>query len=308
MKYTKYMAALLGLAALTACSDDDKPAYNTAEGVTVCMEVTDTAFLESRGLVNVPIKVNGTSNGMITVTFSIKEQGAVEDAHFFITSKTVNLEAGATQGNVELVLVDDYTLNDPRKFILHIENVEGASVGNPQETIVDIEDNDNKPYERLAGEWQMFYGDPNGQNQTMKTIRINDFGEHEFGYEQFYTVTGLVGSQPSVAAGRLNIRATFAHRATSDIDPGVSTLSIAYDQPLRVEVGEDTYNGFLGYLYNMSIGTSGSVTFTTSEDFQEMNVTSSPLGDWAIFTVFYENNGRYGYTDNVEYVTTLRRP
>lgn len=310
MKYTKFLAAFFGIAALASCSNnDDKPVYNTAEGVTVCMEVPDTAFLESEGLVNVPFTVKGTSNGMITVTFSIKEQGAIEDAHFFITSKTVNVEAGAEGGELELVIVDDYDLNDPRQFIVHIENVKGAQAGNPQETIVEIEDNDNQPYQRLAGEWEMYYGDPEGKNQTMKTIRVNAFGEHEFGFNQFYTVTGIVGSQPTVAAGRLNLRATFSHKATSDTDPGVSSMDIAYDQDLRVEVGGNTYNGFLGYLYNLSIGTSGSVTFTTTEDFQEMIVTQSPLGDAAIFTVFYvTDQGLYGYSDNIEWVTKLKRP
>lgn len=310
MKYAKFLTALLGIATLASCGDDsDKPVYNTAEGVTVYMEATDTTFLESSGLVNVPFKVKGTSNGLVTVTFSIKEQGAVEDAHFFITSKTVNLEAGADEGSIELVLVDDYDLNDPRLFIVHIENVEHAQAGNPGETIVTIEDNDNKPYERLAGEWEMYYGDPEGKNQTMKTIRVNAFGEHEYGYEQFYTVTGIVGSQPSVASGRQNLRATFSHKAVSDTDPGVSSMDIAYDQDLRVVDGDNTYNGFLGYLYDGYINSSGSVTFTTNEDFTEMPVTQSPLGNTAIFTVFYtDENGRYYLGDNVEWVTKLKRP
>lgn len=310
MKYTKFLAALLGIAAFASCkNDDDKIVYNTAEGVTVYMENTDVAFKESRGLVNVPFKVKGTSNGYITVIFSIEEQGAVEDANFFITDKSINLEAGAEEGNLELVLVDDYDLNDPRKFIVKIQSVQGASAGNPSETVVTIEDNDNMPYERLAGEWQMFYGDPEGKNQTMKNVRINDYGEHEYGYNQTYTITGLVGSAPSVAAGRLNVRATFDHKATSDSDPGVSTINIAYDQDLRVEVGDNTYNGFLGYLYNLNIGTSGSVTFTTSDDFQELTITQSPLGNSAIFTVFYVTEaGRYGYSDNVEWVTHMKRP
>lgn len=310
MKYTKYLAALMCVASLASCGDDEKTVYNTAKGVTVCMEDTEVAYKESRGLVNLPFVVNGESNGIITVTFSIKEQGAVEDAHFFITDKTINVEAGATDGYIELMLVDDYDLNDPRKFIVHIENVQGAEIGNPQETVVTIEDNDNQPYERLAGEWQMYYGDPAGHNQTMKNVRINDFGEHEFGYDQIYTITGIVGSQPSVAAGRYNLRATFSHRSTSDTDPGVSTIDIAYDQALRVQKGDETYNGHLWYLTpDGYIGTSGSVTFTTSEDFQELIVTQSPFGDgMASFAVIYEANGGYGLAEQVEYVTHMKRP
>lgn len=191
MKYLKLFAFMLGAALLTACSnDDDKREFNTAKDVTVSLAETTINTRENRGIIDVPVVVNGESNGYIVVTCKVAEASnnpAMEDVHYLVTSKSVTLEPGATEGSFEISLVDDREINDPREFIVTLESCEGATIGTQQMCSVIIGDNDSDPYMRLAGQWSLL--DNNGG--AGKAITLQDFDEGEDGFKTKYLVYDL---------------------------------------------------------------------------------------------------------------------
>ena len=76
-----------------ACSSDDD-SWNSAADVTVSMKNPTMVIKENMGLTNVPIKVEGKTNGNVYVTLAVKEVGsnpAKEDVHYYITDKTISI-------------------------------------------------------------------------------------------------------------------------------------------------------------------------------------------------------------------------
>ena len=96
MKYIKLFMLLAAVTLMGACSSDDD-SWNSAPDVTVSMENATMTIKESMGLTNVPIVVNGETNGNVFVTVAVKEVGgnpAKEDINYYITDKTINISDG----------------------------------------------------------------------------------------------------------------------------------------------------------------------------------------------------------------------
>ncbi len=104
MKLNKIFAAALAILTMTACDDDDP--VNTAD-VTVNMQQTQMSIAEdfSTGVYYyVPVVLSGETNGPVTVTIAVEGTGAnpaVEDRDYMVTSKTIVIPAGETQGSFE---------------------------------------------------------------------------------------------------------------------------------------------------------------------------------------------------------------
>lgn len=111
---------------------------------------------ENKGLFYVPIVVTGKQNGPIEVDVEIIENGesCVKDKHFLLTSSHLIIPANKQKANLEIMTVDDRTINDDRSFQLRIVNAKGATISDESKLIaITLRDNDNIPYERLAGSW-----------------------------------------------------------------------------------------------------------------------------------------------------------
>jgi hypothetical protein len=160
MKLNKIFAAALAILTMTACDDDDP--VNTAD-VTVNMQQTQMSIAEdfSTGVYYyVPVVLSGETNGPVTVTIAVEGTGAnpaVEDRDYMVTSKTIVIPAGETQGSFEFHPSSNDDINDDRQFIFTIVSATGAKIGNNTSTLVTLLDEDHllpEALSKLVGTWQ----------------------------------------------------------------------------------------------------------------------------------------------------------
>lgn len=193
MKYIKLLSLLVAVLFLGACSDDDVK-KNSAADVTVSMGTATISPRESGGIVSLPIKVEGPTNGMVSVTVETREVGsnpAVENTHYYVTTKKINITG--SEGYVELEMVDNEEINDPRTFEVTIVKVEHANLNEAAKTTtVEIRDNDHEPYDRLQGTWTMTYKDYNGAVQTQKVTITGADDPSEYIYNKLLYVEDIL--------------------------------------------------------------------------------------------------------------------
>lgn len=199
MKYIKLFILLAVVAFMGSCSDDDS--WNSKSGVTVSMENTAMQFKENLGIVNIPVKVEGETNGTVRVTVDVKETGAnpaKENEHYYITSKTININDGS--GYVELECVDDEVINDDRTFEITIVSAQGATVGANATTAVTLRDNDKEVYERLQGKWTMTGVDLDGNaiSWDVKIVGASDETDKEYNHTLYVTGMGGIASSSAI--------------------------------------------------------------------------------------------------------------
>lgn len=188
MKLYKLSAFVLATAIFASCSQEELSWNSSA--ATVSMEQAELVYKENKGMVNVPIVVDGELNGPVEVTVEVAEVGenpAMEDVHYIVTSKTVLIPADATSGKIEFKTVDDADINEARTFVINIKSVNGATVGEAASTTVTLKDNDSQFYEKLQGKWKM--------TSSAGTWNINIIGaeEGQDGYNEVFQVTGIMG-------------------------------------------------------------------------------------------------------------------
>lgn len=193
MKYIKLLSLLVAVIFLGACSDDDVK-KNSAADVTVSMGTATISPRESAGIVSLPIKVEGPTNGMVTLTVETREVGsnpAVEGTNYYVTTKKINITG--SEGYVELEMVDDDEINDPRSFEVTIVKVEHAKLNEAAKTTsVVIRDNDHEPYDRLQGTWTLTYKNYDGAVQRQKVTITGADDPSEYIYNKLLYLEGML--------------------------------------------------------------------------------------------------------------------
>ena len=193
MKYIKLLSLLVAVLFLGACSDDDVK-KNSAADVTVSMGTATISPRESAGVVSLPIKVEGPTNGMVTLTVETREVGsnpAVENTNYYVTTKKINITG--SEGYVEFEMVDDDEINDPRTFEVTIVKVEHAKLNEgAKTTTVEIRDNDHEPYDRLQGTWTLTYKNYDGAVQRQKVTITGADDPSEYIYNKLLYVEGML--------------------------------------------------------------------------------------------------------------------
>lgn len=193
MKYIKLLSLLVAVLFLGACSDDDVK-KNSAADVTVSMGTATISPRESAGIVTLPIKVEGPTNGMVSLTVETREVGsnpAVEGTNYYVTTKKINITG--SEGYVELEMVDDDEINDPRSFEVTIVKVEHAKLNEAAKTTsVVIRDNDHEPYDRLQGTWTLTYKNYDGAVQRQKVTITGADDPSEYIYNKLLYVEGML--------------------------------------------------------------------------------------------------------------------
>lgn len=193
MKYIKLLSLLVAVLFLGACSDDDVK-KNSAADVTVSMGTASISPRESAGIVSLPIKVEGPTNGMVTLTVETREVGsnpAVENTNYYVTTKKINITG--SEGYVELEMVDDDEINDPRSFEVTIVKVEHAKLNEAAKTTtVEIRDNDHEPYDRLQGTWTLTYKNYAGAVQRQKVTITGADDPSEYIYNKLLYLEGML--------------------------------------------------------------------------------------------------------------------
>ena len=197
MKLSKISAIILAALTITACSDDDDN-FNTASDVTVEMGETaielPEAQLSNATYYNIPIVVNGVSNGPIKVTVEmgeIESSPAKDGENYIFTSKTIIIPAGRTEGYLQMYPKDDDdVINADRQFTITISKVEGAKIGAQATTLVTLMDDEplkEEIYRNLQGPWTLSinYG------ADMANVNISGVEKGEEGYLKDLYISGI---------------------------------------------------------------------------------------------------------------------
>lgn len=206
MKFIKILAACLAILPMTACSDSDE--FNTESGVSVELAQSEITVRENTGIFNVPIKLDGKTNGNVRVTIKVEgtgenpaspfeEKDGKWSGNFIVTSKTVNIPEGVSEVNIEINTKDDFDENPDRTFTVTIVSAEGATIGNIASTIVTLKDNDSIPYEKIQGDWNFNFisqADPD-KKATSWNVSIKGFDEKSPNYGKLLNLDGLTGQE-----------------------------------------------------------------------------------------------------------------
>lgn len=201
MKLNKLYAFVLA-AALVGCSDEDTLSWNSMEA-TVSMGQTELVCKENKGIINVPVVVEGKRDGVIEVVVEVAEYGdnpAMEDVHYILTSNKIIIPADAAEGQVEFRAIDDNVIDEhgARTFTISIKSANGAKVNTDANSMmVILKDNDSQIYERIQGNWKMISETESGEvsKQTWKA-KIIGADEGTEGYNEVLQVTFSVSDYP----------------------------------------------------------------------------------------------------------------
>lgn len=296
MKLNKIFAFLLGAVLFTACSDDDESWNNGS--ATVSMGSTEYSFKENKGIVNIPIVVTGEQNGPIRVTVEVAETGsnpAMDDVHYYITSKTIVIPADSQSGNIEMITVDDDDINEERTFTMTIKSVEGATIGSNSSAIIALKDNDSAFYEKLQGKWRMSALDA-GEEATWD-ITILGYDEGEAGYDEILYMTGMMGYNWTSA--------TLQYHYDIATKKGTVTLLFGELFAENVNFGLDTpmdvYTGGLTEAGSLTL--NGGIEGTWSDDFSTITFDKVPL-ELPLFETGTSNFSGYRWTEITNMVLT----
>lgn len=305
MKLIKILALMLvGVSAFISCSDD-KSSINSASDVTVTMETAEVSFMESKGIVRVPVRVTGDANGYVTVTCEVEEYGdnpAFDDAHYYLTSPTITIadakNGGDGTGYFELSLYDDKDINDPRTFKITLVDAQGATIGSPASTIVTLEDNDDKPYDRLDGTWYAEY-DNNGVT-AYKEVQLRAHAPGEYGYGGSYDLIGLFGANTDDKdAGGMPILVFFNYNEASK--EGDISIDLGQQIGKTTDAAGETKDVTLMCVTTQgTVQGTGSVVMTWNEDCTVLGVTQTPTGDDSVaLAPLYIYDNKYYLADNI---------
>lgn len=268
MKFNKIAALLLLSGLFVACSDDDS--WNGTDAA-VSMGETEISVKENKGIFNVPVTVDGKLDGAVRVTVEVQETGenpAMDDVHYYVTSKTIVIPADATSGNIEICTVDDPDINDPRTFIVTIKEVLGAQVGNNKTTTITLKDNDAAFYEKLQGAWKMTATSPY-TGPASWDVNVIGHEEGESGYDEVLYITGMMGYSWT--------QATLQYRF--DAASQKVTVSFVLGSKFAAGVGfqEGDMDVYLGSVNGQYMVLEGTIDGECSSDFNTITFQSDPL-------------------------------
>lgn len=219
--YIKYIIALVfSLCLITSCKDDEK--INSSDA-TVSMGEMTYSVKESKGLFTIPVVVAGEQNGDIKVRVEVKSESTncKVDENFIVTSTDVVIPSSKKSVNIEIKAIDDRIINDDRQFSVTIVDAIGAKINTASnKTLVTLIDNDDIPYDRMDGEWEVTATDllaemPGTVTWTTRLTTVVD--DSEEGYGSVITMSPWRMWNGETYEGTINIKhnVIFSYNASS---------------------------------------------------------------------------------------------
>lgn len=305
MKIFRIFAVAAVALSLAACSDDSRE-VNTNGNVTVSMQNAEVFTKEGRGTIKLPIDIKGERNGDIKLTLAVKseyENPAIDDVNMYLTTKEIVIYPEDNVYNVEVTIVDDKDMNESRYCDVAIVSAEGATIGNPSFTKIEIKDNDSEPYDRCAGDWYINIIDDSGASSKM-LINLSSFDEGHGGYKNYYVVNNVLSN---LVGDGLSLRAYFTY--DEETKTGTVTFPYGYGMgeiDLGGKYGVQSFTFYEGILENdrFMINENGGSVFDYNDTFTAMTVQPSELtGTYPLWTFTFGNSVLEFF-----YVTAMERP
>lgn len=301
---------------MVSCSDDDN--LNSA-AATVAFGDKTYSIKESKGIFTIPVNVEGEMNGPVQVEVEVTANSAncKEDVHYLVTSKHIVINPEKKQSYIEVKSVDDRVINDDRQFTLTITKAQGAEISSTlASTSVTLRDNDDIPYERMAGKWTLTAngydtGMPAPMSCVIDFTIVDDESDPTYGSVittkpwPVYDFQSKQYLQPELdeEGTVLSHPMTFHHDAKTGkttVDMRMGTyfardLDFGYDEENKIDLHtasiRSATNGMGGLAY------SGTITGEVNEDFTEIKF-NSPLN-----IIVFSSNGVpymfYSQFDNI---------
>lgn len=266
MKFSKIFAIGLAAITMTACSDDDNK-MNTEQDAVVSLGLTQMEVDEddNGSIYNIPVNITGERNGNVKVTLEVTEEDAIEDVHFYVTTKTLTIGEDDNYINFEFHPTGDDVVNEDRKFSVSIVNAEGASIGNDKTCQITLLDDDKymlEIYPKLLGSYTFSATASNGAD-VRQTWTMAGVEEGEPGFPHVAYITGLQGSAEAGFEAYLGYSPK-AQRAWMRYELGQVILANAGFEGLGVM-------DVMLYGYDGSLVTTGTVTVNYTEDFKKID-------------------------------------
>lgn len=311
MKRIYYIfCCLMAVAMLTSCNDDEK--INTTDA-TVSFGEAEFSVKESKGLFKIPVVVTGEQNGPIEVTVSVVADDAKckEDVHYYVTSKKVVIPEYKKEVYVEIKAIDDRVINEDRSFSLRIEDVRGAYISRTNSVAkITLTDNDDIPYERIAGVWTVTAENilsESGTDPVSWDMELSIVDEDDPSYGSAITAAPWAvfdGSVPvfDEEGTTLSHQMTFYHNESTGKTTIDMKLGSIMASDLNFGTGEDGTDISKASVRSGSMGMtgltfSGTITGVVNEDFTEITF-SNP-----VYLVVFSNAGNpymyYGGFNNI---------
>lgn len=268
MKFNKIAALLLLSGLFAACSDDDS--WNGTDA-TVSMAETEISVKENKGIFTIPVSVDGKLDGAVRVTVEVQETGenpAMDDIHYYVTSKTIIIPADANSGNIEISTVDDPDINDPRTFTVTIKEVIGAEMGNNNTTTVTLRDNDSAFYEKLQGAWKMTGTSPYSGPLSWD-VNIIGHEEGESGYDEVLYVTNMMAYPGS--------QATLLYKFDKASQKITLSFALGTLFATNLPFQEGAMDAYLGTVDGQYMVLEGTIDGECSSDFNTITFQPNPL-------------------------------
>lgn len=309
--YSLVTGFLVALCVMTSCSEETN--LNTGDAK-VGFGETEYTIKENKGLFYIPVNVIGEQNGPVEITISVSsiDPNCKEDVNYLITSKTLTINAKKKTASIEIKAIDDRKINDDRHFSLNIESAKGASISSTNaSTDIIIADNDNIPYERIAGTWTLSAVNlltESGAEPISWDMNLNIVDEENPEYGSLITATPWAVFDGSIPVfdeygTQLSHTMTFHHNETTGkttIDMKMGTIMA---NNLNFGTGEDGIDLTAGSVRSATMGMSGlnysaTITGVVNDDFNEITF-STP-----IYLIVYTTGGSpymfYGGFDNIK--------
>lgn len=289
--YRHSLSILFVLAALVCTSCEDEQNLNTLPA-TVSMGKPSYSVKESKGLFTLPLTASGERNGDIIVDIRVAtDEGCVEDTHFLVTSKQIILPASKETVNVEVKAIDDRAINDDRSFSIEIVSAKGATVSSENaRTVVTLLDNDDIPYDRMAGVWTVTavneIADNGPETVSWNTVLTTVIDDEEEGYGRTITMSPWRLWNGETYEGVFPITHTLTFHYNTGTQSASVDIKLGEVMCSGVILGGENEDGLnltdvsmlsatptqMGYTYN------GTVIGTVNEDFNRITFNLPLMG------------------------------
>lgn len=285
---------------LSSCNEDAK-----VGDASIGFAKDSYVFKESAGIVKIPLEITGEV-GSEPIVFSVQAKSndpKISLDTLVLFTQTENLKyTGKTETpvNVEFQIYDNKYINDSRYMTLTLTNVSGAKTA-CTETVVELSDNDNNPYERLWGTWTFTGLDFKGNEESFEVSISGGFTDEEVeaNADKVLVCWGFAGEKEDVTS--YNIKPGYQPVWYMDYDAASKSLSVAVGTMManiwKFNLPNSSYSSFELYTASLSdvddeaadFDTKTAIPASFSDDCKTITFTNPKTG----FAALIYGDGEY---------------
>ncbi|SDS68589.1 Calx-beta domain-containing protein [Winogradskyella sediminis] len=158
-KFKNYLYLFIALAFVFACEEDGPEVYNGQAFVSFTDQNGTLNVEEDSGSSEFTIGITKAFDTDVTVTLSVTDDTAVENADFILPSTTVVIPAGEYIGSFNIDPINDDVFNTPRAFSIEIVSVSSSQVNIGNENVDSYIKTVNIVNDDCPTQYSLWFGD-----------------------------------------------------------------------------------------------------------------------------------------------------